>query len=201
MGNHADCGCEQFAKSQAGESLTHTAPRGRDAFTPSDGATAYPFPILEEGSASEMTLRLLKDHDLVYTYLVTFQTHAHSCYFPDLPNDGSLSEFQRFLADAEANAIKHPDMLAVIFATMAAGLQVGVWSECGGQLNSASVYKARMCGDVYSEHFTEPQITPNANQSLISGRGNASVTTRLIHEHTNIACRTSSRYHRSLLDQ
>ena len=118
---------------------------------PVEAARAYPFPILEESSASEMTSRLLKDHELVYTYLAMFQHRAHSAYFPNMPNESSRSEFERFLVEAEANAVKFPDMLAVIFATMAVGLQVSLWNDSDGRWEADAVYKARMCGDVYGK--------------------------------------------------
>lgn len=54
------------------------------------------------------------------------------------------------MADAEANAERFPDMLALIFATLATGMQMGVHDKHGDWLPGA-VEQTRKTSDVYGE--------------------------------------------------
>ncbi|CAK4031782.1 transcriptional regulatory [Lecanosticta acicola] len=139
-----------FANLQVGsQSLTHTVPRGRDMYLPPDGPSAYPFPIMQGGnSAAELARGLLRSHDLVYETVDIFQRRAQSCYFPHTPDEVTKREVERFLSDAEGNAEKYPDMLALIFATMATGMQMGVYDRHGGWVAGA-VEDTRRTSDVY----------------------------------------------------
>lgn len=133
--------------------MTHTMPKGRDMYAPSDAPSAYPFPILWPGGnkASDLARNLLSSHDHVYECLDSFQRRAQSCYFPHTPDEVTKKEVERFLIDAEGNADKFPDMLALIFATLATGMQMGVWDKHGGAWVSGAVEKTRITSDVYCE--------------------------------------------------
>lgn len=139
-----------MANVQIGQSLTHAMPRGRDIYAPLESMTAYPFPVLQESSAEGMARNLLQDRGLVFKYLTSFDKRAQSCYFPHVLDQSIKSELECFLVNAEDNAEKHPEMLALILAMMATGLQMGVWDNCGGKWNGEAVKKARLEGDVYS---------------------------------------------------
>jgi hypothetical protein len=75
-------------------------------------------------SISEL-LHLLPEREELFTCLDMFQRRAQSCSFPHTPDEVTRREVERFLNDAEDNANRYPDMLALIFATLATGLQLG----------------------------------------------------------------------------
>ncbi|KAI9830528.1 MAG: hypothetical protein M1819_005486 [Sarea resinae] len=58
-------------------------------------------------------------------------------------------EIDRFLSDTEGNAFKHADMLALIFAALALGLQNGVFDRNGGQWVQGAMESELSKGDVY----------------------------------------------------
>lgn len=124
-------------------------------YAASDGAAAYPFPILWHGgnSAVEMARTLLNSHEEIYACLDMFQRRAQSCYFPHTPEDEvTKKEVERFLSDVEGNAEKFPDMLALIFATLATGMQMGVYDVHGGWVADV-VEETRKKSDVYCEFY------------------------------------------------
>lgn len=93
----------------------------------------YPFPMLSIGdNTSAALLELLPDRDELFQTLDIFEQQAQSCSFPHVPDEVTRKEVERFLNDAEANALKAPDMLGLIFATLAAGMQMGVHDRSGG---------------------------------------------------------------------
>ncbi|SMY18640.1 unnamed protein product [Zymoseptoria tritici ST99CH_1A5] len=141
-----------FANLQFGsQSLTHTVPRGRDMYAAPDGSAMYPFPIIWHGgnSAIEMVRTLLTNHNEIFSCLDMFQRRAQSCYFPHTPDEVTRREVERFLDDKERNAEQYPDMLALIFATMATGMQMGVHDRCGGEWVAGAVEESRRKSDVY----------------------------------------------------
>jgi hypothetical protein len=58
------------------------------------------------------------------------------------------------LQDKETNASKAPDMLGLIFATLAVGMQIGVFDGNGACRFEASVANAQSKGEVYRELYT-----------------------------------------------
>lgn len=66
-----------------------------------------------------------------------------------MPEQCSESEVQRFLDNVEQNATLHPNMLALLFATIAQGLQDGVFDRNGGKWIAGSVEAETKKGDVY----------------------------------------------------
>lgn len=99
-------------------------PKGQDIY-PADGS--YPFPMVSVGDNSAAALTdLLPSDDEVFRHLDQFQQRAQSCSFPHVPDEVTKKEVERFLADRRNNATKAPDMLALIFAALAVGVQIGV---------------------------------------------------------------------------
>lgn len=137
-----------FANLQMGShSLTHTLPKGREMYAAPEGSS-YPFLLPFAGDASALAHNLLGSHSDVYAALDHFQERAQSCYFPHTPDEVTRREVERFLSDAEGNAERHPDMLALIFATLATGMQMGVYDKHNGWRPGA-VEEDRIRSDVY----------------------------------------------------
>ncbi|KAI4183645.1 MAG: hypothetical protein L6R41_005281 [Letrouitia leprolyta] len=113
--------------------LTHLVPRGTDmvAF---QIQPANPFPTFwrtAEGTATLINL-LPKDHQEILFYLRAFQRRGQACSFPHLPDEFTEIEVQRFLENVKENADQQPEMLALLFATLAQGIQNGVYDKYGG---------------------------------------------------------------------
>lgn len=127
----------QFANLQLGNhSLTHTIPKGQDMYPP-QGAM-YPFPCLRRGDNSTIALLELLpgDRQELFDCLDLFSRRAQSCSFPHMPDEVTKKEVARFLEEVENNpatADSHSDMLALILATLATGMQMGVHDRSGGQ--------------------------------------------------------------------
>lgn len=155
----------QFANlnvSPQGASLTHTATRGVDIFAWQD-APSYPFASLWPSQlGATALLSCLPSEEDILSYLQAFQSRAQSCSFPHVPEECTVEEVKRFLSNAEHNAFVHPDMLAIIFATLAQGLQNGVYDRYGGQWVAGAMEEELRKGDVYSKRGNpHPRETSN----------------------------------------
>ena len=138
----------QFANLQMGtQSLTHTVPKGKDVYAV--GYPTYPFPVVPNCSSSVDLLRILPERSELLACIEMFQRRAQSCSFPHTPEEATRKEVERFLDDAEYNAQKAPDMLALIFVTLAMGLQMGQFDRNGGKWNKDSSEKTRGRCDVF----------------------------------------------------
>lgn len=151
----SDADSTQFASMQLQNrplsSVAHTVPRGVDIFAYQD-APLYAFPTLwrADGGAAAL-LNCLPPKDELFGYLDAFERRAQSCSFPHVPEEITRKEIERFLADPESNAFKHPDMLALIFGALAQGLQNGVYDKSGGQWVEGAMEAEAWKGDLYSE--------------------------------------------------
>ena len=126
-------------------------PRGTDIFA-FQMATSHPFPTLwpaKDGAG--VLIQLLPSKDEIFLYLDAFQQRAQSCSFPHVPEECTKKEVERFLANVEHNALVHPDMLALLFTTLAQGLQSGVYDRGGGQWVAGAMDEDSKKGDVYSK--------------------------------------------------
>ena len=115
-------------------------------------ATSHPFPTL--WSAKDQTVPLvqcLPPDDEIFAYLDAFQRRAQSCSFPHVPEECTKTEVQRFLDNRYHNAAVNPDMLALLFTTIAQGLQNGCYDKFGGQWWKGGMALECEKGDVYSE--------------------------------------------------
>lgn len=139
----------QFANLQVGShSLTHTVPlipKGQEIYPPEP---MYPFPVVPVGDNSAAALTaLLPSHEEIFDHLEHFKRRAQSCSFPHIPDEVTTKEVERFLADQNNNANKAPDMLALIFAALAVGMQRGVFERCSDQW-----YKGTMADAMAEAH-------------------------------------------------
>ncbi|KAK5019467.1 hypothetical protein LTR39_000352, partial [Cryomyces antarcticus] len=150
---------QDFANLQVGsKSLTHTMPRGAEIYATHDRAL-YPFPTMwlaayrnadgKSESCIPALLNCLPPRDELFGYLDAFQRRAQSCSFPHTPDKITRKEVERFLDDAEKNAFAHPDMLALIFAALAEGLQNGVYDKNGGKWVEGAMQTEADRGDMY----------------------------------------------------
>ena len=131
-------------------SLAHTLPRGVDIFAYQD-APLYAYPTLwRADGGTSVLLTCFPPREEMLGYLDAFQRRAQSCSFPHVPDEVTAKEVDRFLANAEENAFKHPDMLALIFAALAQGLQSGVYDKCGGNWVEGAMEAEAWKGDLYS---------------------------------------------------
>lgn len=148
----------QFANLQMGtQSLTHTVPKGRDMYAA--GYPTYPFPVIPNHSSSLALLKVLPEMDEILACLDMFQRRAQSCSFPHTPEEVTKKEVERFLDDAEHNAEKAPDMLALIFVTLATGLQMGQYDRNGGKWDQAASTATRARSDVFCKCAPGHSIT------------------------------------------
>ncbi|KAL8950063.1 MAG: hypothetical protein Q9222_003886 [Ikaeria aurantiellina] len=120
--------------------LTHLIPRGTDMaayhIRPSN-----PFPAFwrtAEGTQGLINL-LPKDHQEIFFHLNAFQRRAQYFSFPHLPSQCSEREVRRFLANLKDDAEQHPDTLALLLATLAQGIQHGVYDKYGGAWHSGTM--------------------------------------------------------------
>ena len=147
----------QFANLQVelqagGASLTHNMPRAQDMYAVP--GSAYPFPILWQSSnnnASALVSCFPQQDEEIFSILESFQRRGQSCSFPHTPDVVTRKEVERFLTDRDGNAETFPDMLALIFATMATGLQMGQYDRSGGKWDADAVEQTRRQSDVYCE--------------------------------------------------
>ena len=122
-------------------------------------ATSHPFPTL--WSAKDETsglVELLPCNEDIFFYLRSFQRRAQSCSFPHVPEECAEVEVQRFLENVEHNAAVHPNMLALLFATLAQGLQDGVFDRNGEKWIAGAVEAESQKGDVYSKRVWTREI-------------------------------------------
>lgn len=99
-------------------------------------------------------LNVLPADEEIFCYLEAFQRRAQSCSFPHTPEECTVAEVKRFLSNKEHNAFIHPDMLALLFAALAQGLQNGVYDQYGGQWVEGAMETELLKADVYSKSAT-----------------------------------------------
>jgi hypothetical protein len=140
----------------AAHSLTHPMPgmpKGKDMY---GEETSYPFKVVVNFSTPAELLELLPNgHNELFEYLDLFEKRAQSCSFPDLLDDVTKQEVERFLTEDKEQRIRNaenfPDMLALIFATMATGLQMGQYDKSGGQWIREDIEATRRQCDAFSK--------------------------------------------------
>lgn len=146
---HADL--TKFANLQiGGHSLTHTVPKGQDIYLAQ--GLSYPFQMISVGdnTAAALTSILPSDEE-IFQYLELFKKRAQSCSFPHVPDEVTKKEVERFLEDRENNAMKAPDMLGLIFATLAVGMQIGVFDRNGQSWLRAPIEASHRQSECYRE--------------------------------------------------
>ena len=66
-----------------------------------------------------------------------------------MPEECTQGEVRRFLENIEHNAAMNPDMLALLFATMAQGAQNGVYDKYGERWIAGAMEEEAQRGDVF----------------------------------------------------
>ena len=122
-------------------------PKGKDMYAADP--PSYPFPVVVGYGTPSALLTLLPDREDLFEYLDSFQRRAQSCSFPHTPDEVTRKEVARFLADAEKNADRYPDMLALLYVTLATGLQMGQYDRSGGQWVQGAVEEATKESDAF----------------------------------------------------
>lgn len=122
-------------------------------------STIYPFSVIVEYSGPDQLWTLLPDRQELFACLDLFYSKAQSCSFPHMPDEVTKTEVERFLNNPE-NAHNYPDMLALIFATIATGLQMGQYDRNGGQWKKEAVETNRVKCDVFSESTFDRSLCP-----------------------------------------
>jgi len=131
--------------------------------------TSHPFPTLWSAQDDTSTItRLLPPEQDLYYYIEAFQARAQACSFPYVPEECTTVEVKRFIDGLEHNAACYPDMLALLFATLAQGVQNGIYDKDGEKWVAGSVEAESKKGDVYSksplrygQHSADvPQLRP-----------------------------------------
>ncbi|KAK6433053.1 hypothetical protein LTR95_010768, partial [Oleoguttula sp. CCFEE 5521] len=141
-----------FANLRVGnQSLTHTMPKGQDMYPPQ--GSMYPFPMMRVGdNTTAALLVLLPPREEVFECLDFFSKQAQSCSFPHMPDEVTKKEVGRFLDEAgedPARMENNSNMLALIFATLATGMQMGVHDRSGEQWIEGAVEDAAQRSDCY----------------------------------------------------
>ena len=127
--------------------------------------TNYPFHIVKNYTSIESLLGLLPPRGDLFSYLDLFQYRAQSCSYPQTLHELPLPkrEVECFLEDAERNANNSPDTLALLFAMLATGLQIGRYDRSGGKWIAGAVQESRDQSDVYSKSPTELSVDGDSN--------------------------------------
>ena len=94
-------------------------------------STSHPFPTLWKSQPVSCLINVLPNEDEINVLLDTFEHYASIGMFPCLPEECSRSRVQRFLSNIEHNSQVQPDMLALLFAALAQGVQCGTYDRCG----------------------------------------------------------------------
>ena len=124
-------------------------------------ATSFPFPTLWSAKDDTSSLiKLLPPEQELFFYLESFQRRSLSFSFPLVPDEVTVPGVQGFMEDLEQSAALYPDWLALLFATLAQGLQDGIYDKFGEKWTPANVDAESKQGDIYSK----------ASAALINGR-------------------------------
>lgn len=87
--------------------------------------------------------------------LRAFEHHAPLGYFPYVPEECTEREVNRFLANVKRNSLLHPDILALLFAALAQGVQSGLYGRCGGEWVPGAMHREIKKGDVFSKRIKD----------------------------------------------
>ncbi len=131
-------------------SLTQANPPGPEVFAAQMTASHSCPPLGSTKDETSTLVKLLPGREEMTFYLNAFQRRSHGCSFPHVPDECTEPEVQRFLDDVEHNAAAHPNKLALLFATLAQGLQDGIYDWNGQKWLAGAVESELMKGDVYS---------------------------------------------------
>ena len=142
-------------KEPSRRSLSHAVPRGVDIYRDEE-TTIYPFPtIWTSGTWVSGLYSCLQPSAEISAILDAYAARTESFVWPHLASEITKKEVERFLADFENNATSYPDMLALIFAALATGVQRGMYDRGGQQWAPGIVQRENLRGDLFST-FCKP---------------------------------------------
>jgi hypothetical protein len=161
--------------------------------------TGYPFHILEKFTTIDSLVQLLPAREELFECVDLFLRRAQACTFPQTPNELPLHtrDIERFLEDGRRNANNSPDTLALLFAMLATGLQMGQYDRSGGEWVEGAVEASRLESDAYSKPLYQQPIDYPPNV-LPSRCEYASTPPCIFHETSNASLNTNSRHDRSV---
>ncbi|THY35119.1 hypothetical protein D6D01_01574 [Aureobasidium pullulans] len=129
----------------------------------------YPFPTLWPAmSRTEGLLQCLPPSEQLYNYLDSFSQKAKGFTFPYVPEELTRKEVEHFLDNVQENAEKVPDLLALIFAALALGVQLDTFEGHEEAQAGASNTQSRKVALRLSEFFD--QLTILGRQILSSNQ-------------------------------
>ncbi|MCJ1245941.1 hypothetical protein MMC30_003145 [Trapelia coarctata] len=111
---------------------------------------SFPFPTLWHAQHGTCRLvDLLPNKIDLLSLLRAFEHHAPLGYFPYVPEECTERGVDRFLANVERHSLLHPDILALLFAALAQGVQSGLYGRCGGKWVPGAMHREVKKGDVF----------------------------------------------------
>ncbi|KAI5195008.1 hypothetical protein E4T39_08399 [Aureobasidium subglaciale] len=130
------------------KSLSHAMPRALDMYATQDAM--YPFPTLWPAmSRTQGLLQCLPSRDNLFLYLESFSRKAQGFAFPYVPEELTQREVEHFLENIEENAEKVPDLLGLMFAALALGVQLDTFDSRQVVQTSDSQTNSRK-GEIFS---------------------------------------------------
>ena len=120
-------------------------------------STSHPFPTLWKSEPVSCLINVLPNKDEIIALLDAFEQYAAPLgMFPCLLEECSKSKVQLFLSNVEHNSQVHPDMLALLFATLALGVQCGTYDRCGSNWIPGVMPKVLYQGNYFRKFVVSP---------------------------------------------
>ena len=105
--------------------------------------------LLPPFSETASLINVLPPEAVIESYLASFQNRAQAFSFSHISGTCTLPEVKRFLYDVDHGFQIDPNMLALLLATLAQGLQNGVYDRCGQTWITGEVEKSYQQGDIW----------------------------------------------------
>ena len=126
-------------------------------------STSHPFPPLWNSRPVSCLINVLPNKDEINALLDAFDHYASIGMFPCLPEECSRSRVQQFLDNIEHNSQVEPDMLALLFAALALGVQCGMYDRCGGSWIPGAIGEVVYKGN----YFRKFVVSHSSNEPLM----------------------------------
>jgi len=134
----------------------------------------------------------------IVSYLDTYIARVETFAWPHLAQEVTKKEVERFMADFAYNAENYPDMLALMFAALATGVQRGIHERSGSQWVAGAVEQERLKGDVFGGYC---EVLRKMRADSHSLRMHASTSPFIILESTNVVECSGTHHARSISDE
>ena len=83
-------------------------------------------------------------------HLESFRARAQVVAFSHVTGTCTVEKARRFLDDLKHDVQADPNMLALLFATIAQGSQNGVFDQCGQEWIAGEIERSYQQGDIWS---------------------------------------------------